>query len=260
MSEDQQEGSEASSAEPEQQPASSSRKPRKRSPARPRVSRPRASKEQPVARSSTVREGENTAKPDEPPKPEPELRHTDGTPMRRTDHGGALLSGHAVGSYGGRPSSYDPEFCAQVEEMGSRGYTLAMMAAEIGVIRDTLREWGLLHPEFSSALTRARENQLAWMEKQGVDGLWEDTKFGRKLNERQWGRMAAKLHPDEWAEEEAAAGKIDWGNLPAELLSRIAAGHSAALLLAGLTPGLPAQIIEAEVVEEGPGTDPTSGA
>jgi hypothetical protein len=97
----------------------------------------------------------------------------------------------------GRPSKYDPKFCAKVFELGKQGYSVVEMCAEIGVARNTLEtEWPSKHGEFSEAFTRARELSQAWWEEQGRKNLTAD-KFQAQLYSRS---MSARF-PHDWREK-----------------------------------------------------------
>lgn len=67
----------------------------------------------------------------------------------------------------GRPTNYDPAFCEQVIELGKVGASKAEMAAELGVVRQTLDNWCEQHPEFLDAVKQAVSWSQAWWEKQG---------------------------------------------------------------------------------------------
>ena len=57
---------------------------------------------------------------------------------------------------GGRPSKYDPRYCAEMVEFCRRRHSITGFAGKIGVGRETLAEWGRVHPEFSVALNAAK--------------------------------------------------------------------------------------------------------
>ncbi|MBB4857002.1 antirestriction protein [Novosphingobium chloroacetimidivorans] len=96
----------------------------------------------------------------------------------------------------GRPSSYLPEYCEKVRELGREGCSVVEMAAEIGVSRATLEaNWPAAHPEFLEALEEARDLSQAWWEKQGRMNLTAD-KFQASLYSRS---MAARF-PADWRE------------------------------------------------------------
>ena len=70
-----------------------------------------------------------------------------------------------------RPTVYDPAYCDQVVDLGKQGKSKAQMAAAFDVSRQTIDNWGVAHPEFLEALTRADAHCQAWWEDQGQQGL-----------------------------------------------------------------------------------------
>lgn len=99
----------------------------------------------------------------------------------------------------GRPSVYRKEFCNRVCELGAEGYSIAEMAADIGVTRQTLYEWADSKPEFSNAFTRARELSLSWWEAQARLGLYN--RDGVSLNASLWSRSMAARFPADYTEK-----------------------------------------------------------
>lgn len=75
------------------------------------------------------------------------------------------------GGHFGRPSLYSPEFCERVIELGKQGKTPLQMAVALGVARTTMLGWCDDHPDFSTALTRARELSQDWWETAGQQGM-----------------------------------------------------------------------------------------
>jgi len=73
---------------------------------------------------------------------------------------------------GGRPTKYDPAMCDIVIASGKEGKTLAEMAADLEIHRETLNEWRKLHPEFSDALKFALLKSQAWWEERGRQGTF----------------------------------------------------------------------------------------
>jgi Holliday junction resolvase RusA-like endonuclease len=71
----------------------------------------------------------------------------------------------------GRPSKYDPSYCELVRELGRQGKSKAQIAAEIGVNRSTIDEWGKAHKPFADALKDAYDLALAWWEDTGQVGM-----------------------------------------------------------------------------------------
>jgi transposase-like protein len=115
-------------------------------------------------------------------------------------------------SKGGRPTKYDPGFCDAVVEAGKQGYSKAMIAAELDVVRQTLDNWAAEHPEFLDALTRAREAALAWWEKQGLLGLWS-----RDFNAAAYKLQVTNRFPEDWREKSEVQHS---GELPVLVVKR----------------------------------------
>jgi len=95
----------------------------------------------------------------------------------------------------GRPSNYRPEFCGLVVEYGKQGKSITWMAAELGVHKDSLYEWMRVHPEFSDAITQAKQYSQQWWEDAGQNGM-----TGPGFNASVWSRSMAARFPDDWRE------------------------------------------------------------
>jgi hypothetical protein len=108
---------------------------------------------------------------------------------------------------GGRPSKYDPEHCETVVALGSQGKSKVEIAHEIGVNRTTIDEWARVHPEFSRAITRAKEAEQIWWERKGRDNL-ESQVFQASM----WSRSMAARFPKDWREKTAHVGGDDDDN------------------------------------------------
>lgn len=93
----------------------------------------------------------------------------------------------------GRPSTYDPAYCDRILVLAAEGLSEAEVAKELGVPRTTLRSWGDQHPEFSSALSHARDLSLAWWERQGREGIHKGSAFNAPL----WSKCVAGRFPNE---------------------------------------------------------------
>lgn len=52
-------------------------------------------------------------------------------------------------------------------DLGAEGKSRAQIAASLGVSRDTIHEWSRVHREFSDALRKAKDLELAWWESAG---------------------------------------------------------------------------------------------
>lgn len=71
----------------------------------------------------------------------------------------------------GRPTDYRAQYCEQVIELGRQGKSHAQIAAALDQARMTLYRWQEQFPEFSDAMTRAKDLAQAWWEDQGQTGL-----------------------------------------------------------------------------------------
>lgn len=93
----------------------------------------------------------------------------------------------------GRPSEYDPAYCDGVVEFMGQGYSLTAYAGEISHHRETLLEWGKVHPEFSDAVKRGQAARTKCLE----EGL-----LGSDIGPRVTARIFALKNaaPDEWAD------------------------------------------------------------
>lgn len=96
---------------------------------------------------------------------------------------------------GGRPTDYDPAYCDKVREWGRLGKSKAWMAAELGVVRNTIDNWADTHPEFLSAFTHAMELSQQWWEDAGQVGMVENA-----INASIWSRSMAARFPADWRE------------------------------------------------------------
>ncbi|HXW71695.1 MAG TPA: hypothetical protein VEK34_09670 [Methylocella sp.] len=55
----------------------------------------------------------------------------------------------------GRPTKYDPRFCAEIIEFMGQGFSKTAFAGHIGVSHDAISDWAKRYPEFSEAVKRA---------------------------------------------------------------------------------------------------------
>jgi hypothetical protein len=116
--------------------------------------------------------------------------------------------------------------------MGSEGYSVVEMCAEIGVARNTFEvEWPQAHPDFSLALASARLASQAWWEGQGRKGLSAE-RFQASLYSRS---MAARF-PADWREtknseitgKDGGSIKVEQEGTANDLLASLAAAASKA--------------------------------
>jgi hypothetical protein len=97
----------------------------------------------------------------------------------------------------GRPSTYDPAIIPELLEHAAQGRSLAQISARMDIPRTTLQSWGEAHPEFSAALTRAKELEQAWWEDVGQDGLTAD-----KFNSALWQKSVSARFRSEYTERQ----------------------------------------------------------
>lgn len=94
----------------------------------------------------------------------------------------------------GLPTKYKPEYCELLKEHMSQGYSYESFAARVKVHKDTLYNWEKLFPDYSDAKKEAVDLCRFFWEKQGIDGVWEETLYddkgrptkSRKLNSAVW--------------------------------------------------------------------------
>jgi hypothetical protein len=101
----------------------------------------------------------------------------------------------------GRPSLYKPEYCERVIELGKQGCSPAEIASEFDVDRVTLRNWADDHPEFFTALTRAKVHEQAWWERAGKSGMVAD-----KFNAQVWTKSVSARFRDDYADRKEITG------------------------------------------------------
>lgn len=68
----------------------------------------------------------------------------------------------------GRPTKYEPRFCAMVEKDMAEGFSLTAFAGSIGVNRQTIDNWMKEFPEFFEACMRAKAGRLRFWEKTAI--------------------------------------------------------------------------------------------
>lgn len=95
----------------------------------------------------------------------------------------------------GRPTDYHPGLCDRVLEWGKQGKSRAWIADEIGVVRNTLKNWEAAHSEFLTAMERAQVAAQRWWEDKGQTGM-----ESREFNASIWSRSMAARFPDDWRE------------------------------------------------------------
>lgn len=124
-------------------------------------------------------------------------------------------------SKGGRPTDYDPAYCATAKEVLARGHSIAGLAGEIGVARSTVYLWEKEHAEFSDAIKAGQAAAILFWERRLIEqsetgeGNTTATIFGLK-------NRAA----DEWADRTVTenvgkgGGPIQYANMSEEEIDR----------------------------------------
>ena len=72
----------------------------------------------------------------------------------------------------GRPSKYDPAYCATVIELGREGASKAEMTHALGVSRPTMDGWAAQHPEFLYSVKEAIDLAQGWWEQKGREATF----------------------------------------------------------------------------------------
>ena len=132
----------------------------------------------------------------------------------------------------GRPTLYRAKYCTRVVELGARGYSLAMIAFDLGVDRATIGRWAEKYADFCSALTQARASSLAWWEAQGTAGIWS-----KDFNAAAYRLQVLNRFPDDWSDRQTvelrgALANLDMNRLSDEQIARIGAGEPVMAVLA----------------------------
>jgi hypothetical protein len=109
--------------------------------------------------------------------------------------GGEVIASNPVG----RPSDYDPSFCAKAIELGNKGKSLEQISGALGVTYRTLCRWRDEYEEFCHALEEAKIREMIWWEDHAQSYLVEH-KDGEKLNVGLWSRSMAARFPRKYSE------------------------------------------------------------
>jgi transposase-like protein len=99
----------------------------------------------------------------------------------------------------GRPSLYDPAYCAKVVDLGRIGKSVEQIAAILDVSLRTMYSWRDAHQEFLHALDDAKTYEQAWWEEQAQSYMVENKESDR-LNPSLWSRSMAARFPKKYRE------------------------------------------------------------
>lgn len=132
----------------------------------------------------------------------------------------------------GRPTKYRASFCTRALELGAKGYSLAMIAFDLGIDPATLRRWTDKYADFCVAIAQARAASLAWWEAQGLAGIWS-----RDFNAQAYRLQVLNRFPDDWrdrntVELRGVLAGLNMDRLTDEQLARIGAGEPVLAVLA----------------------------
>lgn len=95
----------------------------------------------------------------------------------------------------GAPRKYKPEYCQKVIDFGKDGLSIAEMACEIGVAKQTLYSWMKFYPEFLDAMNESVSNAQAWYEKKARHNV-----EGGKLNTPLWTKIVSSRFREDYTE------------------------------------------------------------
>lgn len=117
----------------------------------------------------------------------------------------------------GRPTNYRPEYADRVIELGTLGWSKAMIAAEIaGGSYEQIDRWEKANPPFREAMVRARQLALAWFEQAGQRGI-DSRDFNSNLYRIVMaGRFPAEYRDSKIVEHIQAPADLDLGKLTPE--------------------------------------------
>jgi transposase-like protein len=99
----------------------------------------------------------------------------------------------------GRPTLYDPAYCAKVVDLGRIGKSVEQIAAILDVSLRTMYSWRDAHQEFLHALDDAKTYEQAWWEEQASSYMVENKESDR-LNATLWSRSMAARFPKKYRE------------------------------------------------------------
>lgn len=96
----------------------------------------------------------------------------------------------------GRPTLYRKEYCQRVMELGAQGKSPAQIAHDLGVLRETMIQWGDTYPGFLTALRMAKQAEQNHWENLGHSGLDAD-----KFNALVWKTSMQARFRDDYTEK-----------------------------------------------------------
>ncbi len=117
----------------------------------------------------------------------------------------------------GRPTRYKPEYCDRIIELAKGGAGMVEWALACEVDRPTLYYWAEVHPEFLTALTRAKMHEQMWWEQAGREGMYLE-----KFNAVVWRTsMQARFRDDYTERKVTEVSGPDGGAMKVESTTKI---------------------------------------
>lgn len=102
---------------------------------------------------------------------------------------------------GGGPSKYKDEYCDELIEHMTAGFSFESFAGKLGIAIKTLYNWESRHEEFFRAKMIGRAGGLYFYEKAMLEGLWFDPEKGKNLNTNLFRLIMRSRYPKQWAEK-----------------------------------------------------------
>ncbi len=105
------------------------------------------------------------------------------------------MSDKPAGYVFGRPTSYRPEYCERVIELGKLGKSLVQIASELDSTKQTLFNWCNDNPDFFDAMEKSRAHSQNYWESIGHDGM-----LNKSIDASIWSRSMGARFPADWRE------------------------------------------------------------
>lgn len=117
----------------------------------------------------------------------------------------------------GRPTTYKPEYCDKIVELAKTGAGMVEWALACETDRPTLYYWAEHHPEFLTALSRAKMEEQRWWEQAGRGGMYLD-----KFNALVWKTSMQARFRDDYTERKInEVSGPDGGAIKTETVTKI---------------------------------------
>lgn len=117
----------------------------------------------------------------------------------------------------GRPTTYKPEYCKAIVDLAKTGAGMVEWALACDTDRPTLYYWAEQHPEFLTALSRAKMEEQKWWETEGRSGMRAE-----KFNALVWKTSMQARFRDDYTERKInEVSGPDGGAIKTESVTRI---------------------------------------